>query len=172
MLAGLWRLTSFTSGSSHQEDDERTAPSLIDALPDDLLPSILAHVSSPADLFSCASVCSALSRVVTDAQYDALLWQKMCIERWRTKAYDPLQVFPHALTNLCHRQRFQWAERDGSRQLGTGEDLCAVEEWEVKFFRAEPYRCVDLFSPRSPRPPTSADHCPYALVCQDRTLPV
>ena len=109
---------------------------IVDALPAELLPHLLsAGCLTAADLASCAAACSTLAGIVRDHAYDALIWEPVCRARWRTKAYDPLLVYPAALVEGLQswRERFQWAERDGARQLATGTDVCKVAAWSVDF---------------------------------------
>ena len=79
---------------------------LLDALPPELLPDLLAAGQlTAADLARCAATCSTLAGAVSDPANDALLWQPACRERWATKAYDPLLVYPEKLAHLSHRRR-------------------------------------------------------------------
>ena len=68
---------------------------LVDALPSELLPHVLAAGSlSAADLANCAAACSTLAEIVNDVAHDSLLWQPVCRAHWASKAYDPLLVYP------------------------------------------------------------------------------
>jgi len=114
---------------------------LLDSLPAELLPHILASASLTAsDLACCAATCSTLARLVTrDRLSDALLWEPACRARWATKAYNPLHLFPKQLEGLSHRERYIWAERDGERTVATVVDVCFVLEWEIKLAGRLPY---------------------------------
>lgn len=107
---------------------------LVDSLPAELLPHLLAAGRLAAvDLAHCAAVCRSLAAAVADPNHDTLLWRPACQERWASKVYDPLLVYPEELAGLSHRERYAWAERDGARQLGTGSDVCKVAAWSVEF---------------------------------------
>ena len=73
-----------------------TAPlGLVESLPADLLPHLLASGLSADDLAHCAATCTTLAGIVMrDASSDELLWRPICRARWATKAYDPLSVHP------------------------------------------------------------------------------
>ena len=108
---------------------------LVDSLPAELLPLILASGNLEAsDLARVATSCSAFAHVVlNDAESDAMLWEPVCRARWARKAYSPLDVYPERLHGLTWRACYVWAERDGARKVGTGEDMSKVFEWTVKF---------------------------------------
>ena len=106
---------------------------LVGSLPPELLLHILASGGFTAEtLARCAAVCSAFNHIIKDPSSDHQLWQPVCCVRWASRAYDPLRVYPK-LSLLSHRERYIWAECDGARQLGTGEDLSKVCAWSVKF---------------------------------------
>ena len=138
------RLSSFVFLAREPMAKCTAAHGLVDALPADVLLQIVMNLESARDVVATAMTCTAFRRLVFDEQHDASLWALLCQRRWATKAYSPMVVHPHALAHLGHRQRFVWAERDGLRQLGTGEDLASVEEWEVKIMLQEPYRIGDF----------------------------
>lgn len=112
---------------------------MLESLPAELLPHLVVGLDA-ADLAAVATTCSAFAHVVMrDRANDALLWRPVCERRWASKAYDPVSVYPEQLEGLGFRERYIWAERDGKRQLGTGEDLSRVYEWSVKFSRSRAY---------------------------------
>ena len=133
-------MSSFVFSSRRPLTKCTAAQGLVETLPADGLLQVVTHLESAEDVIAIAMACTAFSQLVFHVRHDALLWEPLCRRRWSAKAYDPMVLHAHTLTHLSHRQRFAWAERDGVRQLGTGEDLASVEEWEVKFWRSASYR--------------------------------
>jgi len=95
------------------------------------------------DLAHCSAASKVLAAAITDPASDGALWGRACQLRWADKAYDPSQLHARRFRKMCYRERFQWAEEDGSRRRGTAADLWGVEVWEVtmiQLLRAEPYQ--------------------------------
>lgn len=135
-----WRARRIPARSSAPVRQCTAGIGLVDALPPELLPQVLAAGDLTAtDLAQCAGACLTLLEVVRHPENDSLLWQPVCRARWAVKAYDPLVVYPAELGRLSHRERYEWAERDGLRQLGTGMDVCKVAAWVVDVGQGREY---------------------------------
>lgn len=140
------RLSNLTPLRLREAEPKKCTASsgLEEALPADLLPYVLSHLESAEDVMATAATCKAFKHAALDPSQDELIWEPLCHRRWATRAYWPPDVHPIPLHHRNHRHRYIWAEQDGQRQLGTGEDLACVEVWRVKFWAADPYLIGDF----------------------------
>lgn len=76
-------------------------------------------------------------------RFDASLWRPICLRRWRRMRLDPLQVYPAFRKLRTWRERYVFAEEDGTRSIAHAFDIQSVKKWRVKDRAREPYSIDD-----------------------------